>query len=313
MVVTGAAGFLGSHLVDRLLGQGHEIIGVDSLITGSVENLAHLKGNASFHFIQCDVTKYIGVSGPVQRVYHFASPASPTDFPRFPVHILKVGALGTLNALGLSKAKNARLLLASTSEVYGDPQVHPQSEGYWGHVNPIGARSMYDEAKRFAEALTMSYHNQNHVDTRIVRIFNTYGPRMRLNDGRVLPNFVGAALRNKTIPIHGNGSQTRSFCYVDDLLEGINRLMESNTSDPVNIGNPEEVTILEFAKEIIALTRSQSKIQFLPLPEDDPVRRRPDITLARTLLEWDPKIGRPEGLRRTIADFETRLKNSCVS
>ena len=313
MVVTGAAGFLGSHLVDRLLGQGHEIIGVDSLITGSVENLAHLKGNASFHFIQCDVTKYIGVSGPVQRVYHFASPASPTDFPRFPVHILKVGALGTLNALGLSKAKNARLLLASTSEVYGDPQVHPQSEGYWGHVNPIGARSMYDEAKRFAEALTMSYHNQNHVDTRIVRIFNTYGPRMRLNDGRVLPNFVGAALRNKTIPIHGNGSQTRSFCYVDDLLEGINRLMESNTSDPVNIGNPEEVTILEFAKEIIALTRSQSEIQFLPLPEDDPVRRRPDITLARTLLGWDPKIGRPEGLRRTIADFETRLKNSCVS
>jgi len=313
MVVTGAAGFLGSHLVDRLLGQGHEIIGVDSLITGSVENLAHLKGNASFHFIQCDVTKYIGVSGPVQRVYHFASPASPTDFPRFPVHILKVGALGTLNALGLSKAKNARLLLASTSEVYGDPQVHPQSEGYWGHVNPIGARSMYDEAKRFAEALTMSYHKQNHVDTRIVRIFNTYGPRMRLNDGRVLPNFVGAALRNKTIPIHGNGSQTRSFCYVDDLLEGINRLMESNTSDPVNIGNPEEVTILEFAKEIIALTRSQSEIQFLPLPEDDPVRRRPDITLARTLLGWDPKIGRPEGLRRTIADFETRLKNSCVS
>jgi len=309
IVVTGAAGFLGSHLVDRLLGQGHEIIGVDSLITGSAENLEHLKGNASFHFIQCDVTKYIGVSGPVHRVYHFASPASPTDFPRFPVHILKVGALGTLNALGLSKAKNARLLLASTSEVYGDPEVHPQTEGYWGHVNPIGERSMYDEAKRFAEALTMSYHNQNHVDTRIVRIFNTYGPRMRLNDGRVLPNFVGAAMRNEAIPIHGDGSQTRSFCYVDDLLDGINRLMESNACEPVNIGNPEEVTILEFAKEIIAMTRSKSEVKFLPLPKDDPVRRRPDITLARTLLGWEPKVGRREGLQRTIADFEARMNN----
>ncbi|MCW8132180.1 MAG: SDR family oxidoreductase [Planctomycetota bacterium] len=308
IVVTGAAGFLGSHLVDRLLGQGHEVIGVDSMITGAAENLQHLKDNTNFHFIQADVTKYIAVSGPVHRVYHFASPASPKDFHRFPVHILKVGALGTLNALGLSKAKNARLLLSSTSEVYGDPEVHPQAEGYWGHVNPIGERSMYDEAKRFAEALTMSYHNQNHVDTRIVRIFNTYGPRMRLNDGRVLPNFVRAALNHEPIPIHGDGSQTRSFCYVDDLLEGINRLMESNVTEPVNIGNPEELTILEFAQEIIELTKSKSTVERKPLPKDDPVRRRPDITRAKTLLNWEPQVHRREGLIRTIEDFRARMK-----
>ncbi|MBI3828741.1 MAG: SDR family oxidoreductase [Planctomycetes bacterium] len=307
IVVTGAAGFLGSHLVDRLLGQGHEVIGVDSLITGAAENLQHLKDNPSFHLIQADVTKYIAVSGPVHRVYHFASPASPKDFHRFPVHILKVGALGTLNALGLSKAKNARMLLSSTSEVYGDPEVHPQAEGYWGHVNPIGERSMYDEAKRFAEALTMSYHNQNHVDTRIVRIFNTYGPRMRLNDGRVLPNFARAAMRNEPIPIYGDGSQTRSFCYVDDLLEGINLLMESQVTEPVNIGNPEEVTILEFAQEIIELTKSKSTIEKRPLPKDDPVRRRPDITRAQNLLGWQPKIHRREGLMRMLDDFRKRL------
>ena len=307
VVVTGAAGFLGSHLVDRLLEQGHAVVGVDSLITGALENLAHLKGNSGFHFTRSDVTKFIAVQGPVERVYHFASPASPADFPRYPVHICKVGALGTLNALGLSKAKGARMLLASTSEVYGDPEVHPQAEDYWGHVNTIGPRSMYDEAKRFAEALTMSYHNQNHVDTRIVRIYNTYGPRMRLNDGRVLPNFIRSALRGEPITVYGNGQQTRSFCFVDDLLDGIQRLMESSITEPVNIGNPEEVTIQEFAREIIALTGSPSLIEHKPLPQDDPVRRRPDITRARTLLSWEPMIPRSEGLRRTLEAFQRRI------
>jgi dTDP-glucose 4,6-dehydratase len=307
IVVTGAAGFLGSHLVDRLLAQGHEVVGVDSLITGAVVNLKHLENNKNFRFIRTDVTQYIHVAGPVERVFHFASPASPLDFPRFPVHILKVGALGTLNALGLSNAKGARLLLASTSEIYGDPQVHPQTEGYWGNVNPIGDRSMYDEAKRFAEALTMSYHRQNQVETRIVRIFNTYGPRMRLDDGRVLPNFVRSALRNEPITMYGDGSQTRSFCYVDDLLAGIQLLMESSTDEPVNIGNPEEITMLDFAKEIIAITHSKSEIVFKPLPKDDPTRRRPDITRARTILGWEPKVHRHEGLQRTIEDFRQRL------
>ncbi|MCZ7647137.1 MAG: SDR family oxidoreductase [Planctomycetota bacterium] len=307
IVVTGAAGFLGSHLVDRLLGEGHEVVGVDSLITGSPVNLAHLRENRRFHFIQADVTRYIGVNGAVDRVFHMASPASPKDFPRYPVHICKVGALGTLNALGLSKAKGARMLLASTSEVYGDPQVHPQVEGYWGHVNPIGERSMYDEAKRFAEALTMSYHHQNHVDTRIVRIFNTYGPRMRLDDGRVLPNFMRSALRDEPIAIYGDGSQTRSFCYVDDLVDGLVRLMESGVDEPVNIGNPEEVTILEFAREIVEIIGSRSRIVNEPLPKDDPVRRRPDITRARTLLGWEPRVGRREGLTRTWEDFRRRI------
>ena len=307
IVVTGAAGFLGSHLVDRLLEQEHEVLGVDSLITGRAENLKHLESNRAFRFIRTDVTQYIHVTGPVDRVYHFASPASPLDFPRVPVHILKVGALGTLNALGLSKAKAARMLLASTSEVYGDPQVHPQAEAYWGHVNPIGERSMYDEAKRFAEALTMSYHRQNQVETRIVRIFNTYGPRMRLDDGRVLPNFVRAALKNEPLAIYGNGSQTRSFCYVDDLLQGIMLLMESSLDEPVNIGNPEEITMLEFAKEIIALTGSKSTVMNLPLPKDDPVRRRPDITRAKTLLGWEPRIHRHEGLQKAIEDFKRRM------
>jgi dTDP-glucose 4,6-dehydratase len=307
IVVTGAAGFLGSHLVDRLLEQGNEVIGVDSLITGAAVNLQHLESNKNFRFVKSDVTQYIHVPGPVDRLYHFASPASPLDFPRYPVHILKVGALGTLNALGLAKAKAARLLLASTSEVYGDPLVHPQVEGYWGNVNPIGERSMYDEAKRFAEALTMSYHRQNQVETRIVRIFNTYGPRMRLDDGRVLPNFVRSALKNEPLAIHGDGKQTRSFCYVDDLLRGIMLLMESSVDEPVNIGNPMEITMLQFAQEIIDLTGSKSTVEHKPLPKDDPVRRRPDITKAKNALGWEPTIQRREGLQRTIEDFKRRL------
>jgi dTDP-glucose 4,6-dehydratase len=310
IVVTGAAGFLGSHLVDRLLAEEHEVVGIDSLITGSLDNLRHLESCRAFRFVKADVTQYIHVPGPVDRVYHFASPASPLDFPRFPVHILKVGALGTLNSLGLSKAKGARMLLASTSEIYGDPLVHPQVEAYWGNVNPIGERSMYDEAKRFAEALTMSYHRQNQVETRIVRIFNTYGPRMRLDDGRVLPNFVRSALKNEPLTIYGDGSQTRSFCYVDDLLRGIVSLMESKGDEPVNIGNPEEITMLDFAKEIIAMTGSKSTIVNKPLPKDDPVRRRPDITRARTLLGWEPKVHRREGLLKTLEDFRKRVLQS---
>lgn len=308
IVVTGAAGFLGSHLVDRLLGQGHEVVGVDSFITGAKENIEHLKDNRSFRMITADVTRYIDVNGPVHRVYHLASPASPKDFSRYPVHILKVGALGTLNSLGLSKAKDARMLLASTSEIYGDPKVHPQTEGYWGHVNPIGARSMYDEAKRFAEALTMSYHKQNHVETRIIRIFNTYGPRMRLDDGRVLPNFMKSAIKGDPLTVYGDGNQTRSFCYVDDLLEGMMRLMESEVSEPVNVGNPDEVSVLDLAREVIALTDSKSEVVHKSLPKDDPVRRRPDITRARTLLSWEPKVERRPGLERTLADFRRRVE-----
>ena len=306
-VVTGAAGFLGSHLVDHLLAQGHEVIGIDSLITGSLDNIKHLESNKAFRFIKADVTQYIHVPGPVERVYHFASPASPLDFPRMPVHILKVGALGTLNSLGLAKAKGARMLLASTSEIYGNPLVHPQVENYWGNVNPVGERSMYDEAKRFAEALTMSYHKQNQVATRIVRIFNTYGPRMRLDDGRVLPNFVRAALKNEPVTIYGDGKHTRSFCYVDDLLRGILLLMESDVDEPVNIGNPEEMTVLEFAQEIIALIKSASQIVNMPLPQDDPARRRPDITRAQKLLGWQPEIKRRDGLLKTIEDFRARI------
>ncbi len=310
IVITGAAGFLGSHLVDALLAQGHEIVGIDNLISGSMDNLSHLEKNNAFRFILADVTSYIHVNGPVDRVYHMASPASPRDFARFPVHILKVGALGTLNALGFAKAKSARFLQASTSEVYGDPEVHPQREDYWGHVNPIGQRSMYDEAKRFAEALTMSYHKQNHVETRIVRIFNTYGPRMRLNDGRVLPNFAQSAFKNEPITVYGSGQQTRSFCYVDDLIRGIMLLMESDLADPVNIGNPEEITVLQFAREIIAMLRSKSTIAYEALPQDDPVRRQPDITRAKTLLGWEPKIQRQEGLKRTLDDFCARMVTS---
>jgi len=306
-VVTGAAGFLGSHLTDRLLADGHEVIGIDSLITGSLDNLAHLRDKRAFHLSEADVTKYIFVNGPVDRIYHFASPASPQDFSRFPVHILKVGALGTLNALGLAMAKGARFFLASTSEIYGDPEVHPQREDYPGRVNTTGPRSMYDEAKRFAEALTTSYHNQNHVEARIVRIFNTYGPRMRLNDGRCLPNFIRAALKGEPLTVYGDGRQTRSFCYVDDLVDGIVRLMESNAEGPVNIGNPDEVTILEVAREVIALAGGKSRLEHLPALQDDPARRRPDITRAKTLLGWEPKIPRAEGLKRAVADFRRRM------
>jgi len=313
IVVTGAAGFLGSHLTDRLLNQGHEVIGIDSLITGSLDNIKHLEPNRAFRFIKADVTQYIHVNGPVDRVYHFASPASPKDFLRMPVHILKVGALGTLNALGLSKAKGARMLSASTSEVYGDPLVHPQVEGYWGNVNPIGERSMYDEAKRFAEALVMAYHRQNQVETRIVRIFNTYGPRMRLDDGRVLPNFVYAALRGDPIPIYGQGEQTRSFCYMDDLLRGIMLLMESDVDEPVNIGNPEEITVRQFAQEILDMTGSKSKFEYRPLPKDDPVRRQPDIAKAKKHLGWEPLISRREGLQKTIEDFKRRFDLAAVN
>jgi len=307
IIVTGAAGFLGSHLTDKLLAQGHEVIGIDSLVTGSLDNLKQLEHNKAFRFVKSDVTQYIHVPGPVERVYHFASPASPLDFPRMPVHILKVGALGTLNALGLAKAKGARMLLASTSEIYGNPLVHPQVENYWGNVNPIGQRSMYDEAKRFAEALTMSYHKQNQVETRIVRIFNTYGPRMRLDDGRVLPNFARSALKNEPLTIYGDGLHTRSFCYADDLLRGVLLLMESAVDEPVNIGNPEEITMLDFAREVIALTQSKSQIVHLRLPQDDPERRQPDITRARKLLGWQPEIKRHEGLVKTLEDFRARI------
>lgn len=308
IVVTGAAGFLGSHLVDKLLGQGHEVVGIDSLVTGSMENLSHLDGDRRFRFIKADVTQYIRVDGPVDRIYHLASPASPADFPRMPVHILKVGALGTLNALGLAKAKDARMLLASTSEVYGDPMVHPQFETYWGNVNPIGARSMYDESKRFAEALTVSYSKQNRVQTRIVRIFNTYGPRMRLNDGRILPNFVKAIFNGDPVPVYGSGEQTRSFCYVDDLVRGIMLLMESLVGLPVNIGNPDEVTVLDFARRVIKLAGSKSMVVHKPLPMDDPMRRKPDITRAREVLGWEPEVGLDEGLAKTLDDFKRRMR-----
>jgi dTDP-glucose 4,6-dehydratase len=306
-VVTGAAGFLGSHLTDRLLADGHEVVGIDSLITGSLDNIRHLHDTRAFHFSEADVTKYVYVNGSVDRIYHFASPASPRDFSRFPVHILKVGALGTLNALGLAKAKSARMFLASTSEIYGDPEVHPQREDYFGRVNSTGPRSMYDEAKRFAEALTTSYHNQNHVEARIVRIFNTYGPRMRLDDGRCLPNFILSGLKGEALTIFGDGRQTRSFCYVDDLIDGIVRLMESPAEGPVNIGNPEEITIQELAAEVIAMTGGRSSITNLPALKDDPVRRRPDITRARAVLNWEPKVHRAEGLQRAVADFRRRM------
>src|SRR5579862_2637360 len=309
IVVTGAAGFLGSHLVDRLLEQGHEVVGVDSLITGSAQNLQHLEHNTSFRFLQSDVTQYIHVNGPVDRVYHFASPASPLDFPRFPVHILKVGALGTLNALGLAKAKAARLLLASTSEVYGDPQVHPQVEGYWGNVNPIGERSMYDEAKRCAETLFFDYWRQHKLRIKVGRIFNTYGPRMHPNDGRVVSNFIVQALLGRDITVFGDGVQTRSFCYVDDLIDGLIRLMSTpdEVIGPINIGNPKEFTILELASLVIELTGSRSRIVHRPRPQDDPRQRRPDISKANDLLGWAPKTQLNEGLRRTIQYFESLL------
>ena len=302
-VVTGAAGFLGSHLVDLLLARGHRVIGIDNFITGSVDNITHLGGHPDFKFIQQDVTEFLFLDGPVDYVWHFASPASPVDYLEFPIQTLKVGSLGTHKVVGLAKYKGARFLLASTSEIYGDPLVHPQTEDYWGNVNPIGPRGCYDESKRFAEALTIAYRKQHRVQTRIVRIFNTYGPRMRLNDGRVVPSFIGQALKNRPLAVFGAGSQTRSFCYVSDLIEGVFRLMMSPVAQPVNIGNPQEMTVLDFARAIIRTTGSRSKIVFKPLPQDDPKQRRPDITRARTRLGWEPEVSLGEGLAATIKYF----------
>jgi dTDP-glucose 4,6-dehydratase len=303
ILITGGAGFVGSHLCDRLLAEGHEVLAMDNLITGSTDNIAHLAGNRSFRFIFHDVTEYLYVPGPIDAVMHLASPASPVDFARIPIQILKVGSLGTHNALGLALSKNARFLLASTSEVYGDPLVHPQPETYWGNVNPIGIRGVYDEAKRFAEAITMAYHRIHGVDTRIIRIFNTYGPRMRLNDGRVVPNFVGQALRGEPLTVYGDGSQTRSFCYVSDLVDGMVRLLMSDENEPVNVGNPGEISILRFAETINRLTNNPAGIAFKPLPLDDPHRRQPDITRARRLLGWEPAVSLDVGLSRTIEHF----------
>jgi dTDP-glucose 4,6-dehydratase len=306
-VVTGAAGFLGSHLTDLLLSRGHKVIGMDNFITGTVDNIAHLCGNPNFKFIQQDVTEFIFLDSPVDYVWHFASPASPIDYLQIPIQTLKVGSLGTHNTLGLAKLKKARFLIASTSETYGDPLVHPQTEDYWGNVNPVGPRGCYDEAKRFAEAITMAYHRAHGVETRIVRIFNTYGPRMRLNDGRVVPAFVSQALKNKPLTVFGKGQQTRSFCYVSDLIEGIYCLMMSDYAMPVNIGNPTELTVLEFAREIIRVTGARSKIVYRPLPQDDPKQRRPDITRARKILHWEPKVKLTDGLKTTIRFFRGKV------
>ncbi len=306
-VVTGAAGFLGSHLTDLLLSRGHKVIGLDNFVTGSADNIAHLGGHKNFKFIQQDVTEFIFLEGAVDYVWHIASPASPIDYLQIPIQTMKVGSLGTHKALGLAKNKGARFLVASTSEIYGDPHVHPQTEEYWGNVSTIGPRGCYDEAKRFAEALTMAYHREHKVETRIVRIFNTYGPRMRINDGRVVPAFVSQALTNKPITIFGKGTQTRSFCYYADLIEGIYRLMMSDYDLPVNIGNPVEMTMLEFAEQIIKATKSKSKIVFKPLPQDDPKQRKPDITKAKKLLKWEPQVKLADGLKDTIKYFRTKV------
>ena len=306
-VVTGAAGFLGSHLTDLLISRGHKVIGIDNFVTGTIENIDHLGGNQNFKFIQQDVTEFVFLHDRVDYVWHFASPASPIDYLELPIQTLKVGSLGTHKALGLARQKGARFLLASTSEIYGDPLVHPQKEDYWGNVNTIGPRGCYDESKRFAEAMTFAYHREHQIDTRIVRIFNTYGPRMRLRDGRVVPAFVSQALTNKPLTVFGEGKQTRSFCYCSDLIEGIYRLMMSETNDPVNIGNPQELTILEFAERIIRITGSKSKVIFKPLPQDDPKQRQPDITRARTLLGWQPVVQLEDGLKRTIEYFRGRV------
>jgi len=302
-LITGGAGFLGSHLCDRFIAEGHEVICMDNFITGSPDNVAHLVGHERFSLIKHDVSNYIYVAGELDYILHFASPASPIDYLQLPIQTLKVGALGTHNLLGLAKDKDARLLLASTSEVYGDPLTHPQKEDYWGNVNPVGSRGVYDEAKRFAEAITMAYHRYHGVETRIVRIFNTYGPRMRIDDGRALPTFMSQALRGEPITVFGDGSQTRSFQYVDDLIEGIYRLLLSDETEPVNIGNPDEITIEEFAEEIIRLTGSASTITYEPLPADDPKIRQPDITKARKILGWQPSVDRAEGLKRTLDYF----------
>lgn len=307
IVITGGAGFIGSHLVDRALAAGNDVLAVDNLITGSLDNVAHLRGDRRFEFLRHDVTRPLHVEGPVTGILHFASPASPEDYLRFPIQTLKVGSLGTHNVLGLAKAKGAPVVVASTSEVYGDPQVHPQPEGYWGNVNPVGPRSCYDEAKRFTEALTMAYHRMHGVRTRIVRIFNTYGPRMRLEDGRVLPNFLCQALRGQPLTIYGDGSQTRSFTYVDDLVDGIWRLLALEDPLPVNLGNPREMTIRQFAEQILSATGSKSPFEHRPLPQDDPRVRRPDIERARRLLQWEPRVPLEEGLVPTVADFRRRI------
>ena len=309
-VVTGGAGFLGSHLTDRLLQEGHQVLAVDNLITGNERNLDHLSGNPKFRFLRHDVTQFIAVEGPVDFVFHFASPASPIDYLELPIQTLKVGSLGTHNALGLAKVKGAQFLLASTSECYGDPLVHPQKEDYWGNVNPIGPRGVYDEAKRFAEAMTMAYHRYHQVDTKIVRIFNTYGPRIRLRDGRVVPAFIGQALKGEPLTVFGDGKQTRSFCYVSDLIDGIYRLAQSDFHEPVNIGNPLELTILEFAERIRRLTGTKSEIVRKPLPVDDPKQRQPDISRAQKLLGWEPKMSLEDGLRETIRWFQANLDST---
>ncbi len=307
VLITGAAGFLGSHLCDRFVQEDYEVIGMDNLLTGSLRNIEHLFPLGTFSFHHHDVTKFVHVPGDVQYILHFASPASPIDYLRMPIQTLKVGALGTHNLLGVAKAKGARILVASTSEVYGDPLVHPQNEAYWGNVNPIGPRGVYDEAKRYMEAITMAYHTFHGVDTRIVRIFNTYGPRMRLDDGRALPTFMSQALREEDVTVFGDGSQTRSFCYVDDLVEGIYRLLLSDCHTPVNVGNPVEITLQQFAEEVVQLCGSSSKIVYEPLPQDDPKQRRPDISKAKDLLGWEPLVDRAEGLRRTLEYFKGRV------
>jgi dTDP-glucose 4,6-dehydratase len=313
ILITGAAGFLGSHLCDRFIKDGYHVIGMDNLITGNLKNIDHLFKLEHFEFYHHDISKFIHVPGKLDFILHFASPASPIDYLKIPIQTLKVGSLGVHNCLGLAKTKSARVLIASTSEVYGDPEVHPQHEDYWGNVNPVGPRGVYDEAKRFQEAITMAYHNFHGLETRIARIFNTYGPRMRLNDGRVLPAFIGQALRGEDLTVFGDGSQTRSFCYVDDLMEGIVRLLHSDCSDPVNLGNPAEITIDQFAKEIIELTNTTQKIVYKSLPIDDPKQRRPDITKANTLLNWNPAIDRKEGLNRTYSYFLSLSKEELMT
>lgn len=308
ILITGAAGFLGSHLCDRFIKEGYDVVAMDNLITGDMANIEHLFKLPAFEFYHHDVSTHVHVAGKVDYILHFASPASPIDYLKIPIQTLKVSSLGIHNLLGLAKAKNATIMIASTSEVYGDPLVHPQTESYFGNVNPIGPRGVYDEAKRFQEAMTMAYHQYHGVDTRIVRIFNTYGPRMRLNDGRVLPAFIGQALRGEDLTIFGDGTQTRSFCYVDDLVEGIYRLLHSGHAEPVNLGNPDEITIAQFAEEIIALTGTKQKIVYKSLPENDPLQRQPDITKARTLLNWEPKVKRAEGLKITYEYFKSLSK-----
>jgi dTDP-glucose 4,6-dehydratase len=310
VLITGAAGFLGSHLCDRFIQEGYEVIGMDNLSTGSLSNIEHLFPLHEFSFYHHDVSKFIHVPGTLDYILHFASPASPIDYLQLPIQTLKVGSLGTHNCLGLAKAKKARILVASTSEVYGDPLIHPQHEDYWGNVNPVGPRGVYDEAKRFQEAITMAYHNFHGLETRIVRIFNTYGPRMRLNDGRALPAFLGQALRGENLSVFGDGTQTRSFCFVSDLVEGIYRLLLSEESRPVNIGNPHEISLLDFAKEVIALCGTESKIEYKPLPQDDPQQRQPDISRAKAVLGWEPVVSRQEGLALTYTYFKNQLADS---